>query len=660
MKERFSPCVSAAVVALGVFLGAQEKGPAPVFRSGVDVVELDVSVLDRNRKPVLGLTAADFAILEDGVPQRISVFEPVVVAERPARPSWAARFGPDVSTNKLEDTRLFVIVFDDACLPGDQQVMAAAKQAVHDIVLKLGPADLAALIFTASSKGSQDFTADKARLLAALDRVNHGLACVPEVASKAVETLGRVADTLSGVPHRRKAMFWVSGGVPLDFYYMPVLAPKPTGAPRGGSAGTDDVDQKMSRLVEARRVADIAKDMLASLQRANVTVYGIDPSGLAHDRNTVAQDFLVSTSRSTGGRVVTNLNDLAPGIGQIFEENGAYYILGFTSTNRQAGSLRHVAVTVNRSDLEVHTRSEYFAAAESRGRDQTSALAKAIADVLPIPDLPMDVAIAPFAEAGTTKAAVTIAYGVTQPIPTRPGNTRTTESTDLLVSAFSPDGEPRGTQRYTAKVVIRAGATGVAQWEALGRIALPAGRYRLRLAAYSGSAGKAGSVYADIDVPDFTRLPFSVSGLVLNAAPTRPFAPKDMFSDLLPLVPTAAREFLPTDRVTAFLRVYEAMNLGGAVPLRIRVLDDKDQVCVDQSQVIGIGQFSPLQVQETLQSSDREVEVRRETPTIRFADVRYQVPVSRLAPGEYVVIFDVAHGKAVDTRHASFHVKPAR
>lgn len=36
------------------------------FRAAVDLVQLDVSVLDRDRRPVRGLTAADFTILENG------------------------------------------------------------------------------------------------------------------------------------------------------------------------------------------------------------------------------------------------------------------------------------------------------------------------------------------------------------------------------------------------------------------------------------------------------------------------------------------------------------------------------------------------------------------------------------------------------------------
>jgi hypothetical protein len=57
----------------------QQPAPAqlPPFRVGVDALQLDVSVLDRNRRPVRGLTAADFTVLEDGKPSRIVAFSAV-------------------------------------------------------------------------------------------------------------------------------------------------------------------------------------------------------------------------------------------------------------------------------------------------------------------------------------------------------------------------------------------------------------------------------------------------------------------------------------------------------------------------------------------------------------------------------------------------------
>src|SRR5690349_10549 len=53
----------------------------PVFRSRSDIVHLDVSVLDKNRRPVRGLTQGDFTVLEDGKPQQVSIFEAIDVPD---------------------------------------------------------------------------------------------------------------------------------------------------------------------------------------------------------------------------------------------------------------------------------------------------------------------------------------------------------------------------------------------------------------------------------------------------------------------------------------------------------------------------------------------------------------------------------------------------
>lgn len=55
---------------------ASDAGPqSPVFRSGTNVVALNVTVIDPNKQYVAGLTAGDFAVYEDGVPQQLQFFE---------------------------------------------------------------------------------------------------------------------------------------------------------------------------------------------------------------------------------------------------------------------------------------------------------------------------------------------------------------------------------------------------------------------------------------------------------------------------------------------------------------------------------------------------------------------------------------------------------
>jgi Ca-activated chloride channel family protein len=64
-----------ALLALVLVLTAPRSvRPAAQFASGVKLVEVYASVSDRAGEPVLGLSAADFHIAEDGRPQRITTF----------------------------------------------------------------------------------------------------------------------------------------------------------------------------------------------------------------------------------------------------------------------------------------------------------------------------------------------------------------------------------------------------------------------------------------------------------------------------------------------------------------------------------------------------------------------------------------------------------
>ena len=74
-----------------------EQAPQPTFRSGIDVVRVDVSVLDSARRPLRGLAQQDFTILVDGVPQPIVAFEPIEIpAVPPPTAAWMREIAPDV------------------------------------------------------------------------------------------------------------------------------------------------------------------------------------------------------------------------------------------------------------------------------------------------------------------------------------------------------------------------------------------------------------------------------------------------------------------------------------------------------------------------------------------------------------------------------------
>src|SRR6266542_2080868 len=155
---------------------AQQTPPEaqPTFRVGVDVVQVDVSVLDQSRRPVRNLTATDFTVLEDGNARPIVAFVPVELAEPepvPGQASWLRDVAPDVTTNNVRpEGRLVVIMLDWSIRFEDQQL---AKRIAASAVDQLGPGDLAAVIFTSAFANSgmpQNFTADRARLLSAINR----------------------------------------------------------------------------------------------------------------------------------------------------------------------------------------------------------------------------------------------------------------------------------------------------------------------------------------------------------------------------------------------------------------------------------------------------------------------------------------------------------
>src|SRR5713101_3902306 len=143
--------------------------PPPIFRADVDVIQLDVSVLDKNRRPVKGLAASDFTILEDGRAQPIVAFAAVDIPD-PIEPpaAWMRDVPSDVSTNNLAVRRVIVIVLDDAHMPFDPNVSTFAKQIARSVVDRLGPNDLAAVAFTDTGR-RQNVTNDRQRLRAAID-----------------------------------------------------------------------------------------------------------------------------------------------------------------------------------------------------------------------------------------------------------------------------------------------------------------------------------------------------------------------------------------------------------------------------------------------------------------------------------------------------------
>jgi VWFA-related protein len=662
--ERVLAAATGSLLLTGAALAQQTPQapvPAPQFRSGVDLVPLDISVLDRNRRPVRGLTPADFTVFENGKPQEIAMFKAVDIPDpEPPSAPWIREVAADVRTNDgIEERRLFLLLLDDAMIQADVAAMNNVRDIARRVIDRLGPSDLAAVVFTLNNRNSQDFTADRARLRAAVDKFSGGfrdMSTVPSAAGDAlyktysVNVVEAAVDTLSTMPDRRKAIIYIGQGIPLDLGDLaPVNNPGlgPAGAPSGmslqGLAGS--LQLRLQRAFE--RAA-----------RGNANVYTIDACGLralpgprppAMEASAapmpvatcvpgLEDDYLKMVAENTGARAVTNTNDFEPGVKAIFEENASYYLVGFQSSDQKAdGKLRRLEVRVNRPGVTVRTRNGYQAdkpdAARKKAQLAASPLGAALAGLLPKSDLPLEVSAVPFALPGGRESAVLIALGVRQPIRAGAGTTK--ERVDVQVSAFNTDGKALGSTGLRADITLRPDATGLAEYEVLSRLDLKPGRYQLRIAANVGSLSTSGSLYYDVDVPNFSSSPISLSGLLLSASPGPVVGSHPTFQTVVPVVPTTRRTFTAGHQVSVFTRVYQGGKAAPtSVPVRVQLRNATNELVVDRREELAVTRFS----------------------TARSADIKLDVPVARLTAGEYLLTIEAGAQKTMVRRDSRFRI----
>lgn len=615
----------AAFIAVSVAAHGTPPPQQEVFRTGVDVVHLDVTVLDARQRPIRGLTADDFTILEDAKPQSIVTFLPVDVPPRvEPRAAWMHDEPEDIVSNAQDVRRLVVIVMDDALTGYEHGESRSARAIARAAIGGLGPEDMAAVVFTLSGQ-PQTFTTDRARLLSAVDsflpkRSPYGgppLDCRRR--GCVVATLTSIAATLRTAAPARKLIIFISsaGGLPLDV----------------------DRFTQMTPVVE----------MFRTMQETNITVNAFDPAGLrsygpfASDRSpNEAQDRigtlrhnvdeLRTLAENTGGRSFVDTNAPEAHVPAVFEQSGSYYLLGFQSTNANAdGRFRRVRVTVNRPGVTVRTRSGYFAPRRADARRPTTSprsIDTALASGLPVRDLPLRMHIAMVPEPGARDVAVAVTAALEAPSADMPGADSPFE---VVVAAFDHDFRPRGRLQQTIRLPPSTnGSAGV--YETHARLPLRPGRYEIRLAVEHG--GRAGSLFANVDVPDPRRADVTLSDLLL--ARSAPPAPGSVLADLLPVTPTAVRDFGASDRVTAMLRIHQrARGSGAPLTLATQILDETERVVFQRTDEYGA---EPV-------TGDRAI------------DHQLELPLAGLPPGPYLIVVEADGGDARLRRTARFTVR---
>ncbi len=661
--------VSLAVVAVQ----AQQTPPPPAgqapptFRVEVNYVEVDARVTDANGNQVSDLTAADFDVLEDGKPQKISTFSlvsiPIVRAERPLFAGQPIE--PDVTSNARANGRVYLLVLDDLHIHPlrTARVKAAARRFIEQ---HLGTNDLAAIVYTSGrADAGQEFTNNRRLLLAAIDRLmgqklrsptldrleqyrrDQGMRSPDEAAKRVgdpnimergfkarntMDSVKNLADFLAGVRGRRKALLFISEGIDYEIH-------NPFDNP------------------DATAIIDASRDAIGAATRANVSIYAIDPRGLTSmgeegievdsfpedpaygigpmsmlDELRISQDSLRTLAEETGGFAAVNRNDFDTAFERVVTENSTYYMLGYYPINdRRDGRFRKIEVRVKRPGLQVRSRKGYVAPrgrapSPSKPTDTANAsgvIRDAMSSPLPLSAVGMSVFAAPFkgtAPNATIAIAVELAAGE---FKYAEKNGLLANDLELAFVAVDTKGKLHSGDRNTINLGLKPetfARVKTGGFRVISQMELPPGRYQLRVAAAEGGGGT-GSVLYDLEVPDFYKAPFVMSGLALTAASagqTPTARPKDPLRDFLPGPPTARREFQRGDELALFAEVYE--NAAGSAAHK---LDITTTVRADDGRVV-------LQNQEERSST----ELKGGRGGYGFTA---RIPLKDFSPGIYVI-----------------------
>lgn len=568
----------------------REQPDPPMFRAEVTRVEVSALVLDRDGRPVRGLTAADFEVLENGVPQVVRSFtpftyEPDLLALPDPEPSRAGADLAPSSNYYASASRVFALILDD--LHVDVRRTEVARAAARRLVEQLSPTDLLFVVTTSSSESTGYFTRDRRHALRMIDGflgqrlLNQTVARRQEAPGgvqhddsagrydhylRLTGTIRDVSLALRDVTGRRKTVILLSEGSSFG-------------------AGMENMVVRMPQATDRTRVnassgtLRLMNETLAAAAAGNVAIYPLSPVGLGNeegdlirgfgavDQNALmavlteaqqAKEMMRDLAALTGGVSLVDTNDPLAGIDRAVQDASSHYVLTYEPETPATGNeYRTIEVRVRRPGVRVLARRGYRAPGVRPPPPMKipgslpPQLRSLLAGVMPEDGLPMRVQAVPLSRTGrTTTVAVIVEVNGTL-LAGDSGNRALRVEQGLLTvnSTGKADSGMRRSFEVALTPVQREVLAGTAL-RSLWAVDLPKGIHQLRVASLDTTTGRGGSVYLDVDVSDETALPTGalVASRFLSMMPT-------VYADArlarwTTAMPTATRVFPDGDLLT--------------------------------------------------------------------------------------------------------------
>jgi VWFA-related protein len=287
----------------GVMLLAAAQDPAPVFRASADVITVEASVR-RDRRPVAGLRAADFELLDNGVPQEIT----------------------EVTSERLP---IDVTILLDVSASVTGSTLDELRRAVRQLRTDLGPRDRLKLItFNMSVRRIIDFTDPAA-------------------------TTDQALASLAG------------SGSSAIFDSLAVALASPTPAGRRQLIVLFSDGQDSSSISDAETLIDVAKRTTPTVAVVLASPARQRPASLLRNASTLATatvgDLADHVARETGGSVVTIEagENVTSTFRRILDQFRTSYVLYFTPRGVERQGAHTLDVRVKRAQVDVRARRGY-------------------------------------------------------------------------------------------------------------------------------------------------------------------------------------------------------------------------------------------------------------------------------------------------------------
>ena len=523
------------------------------FKTETKLVVVNVTVKDKQGKPLTSLKKEDIEIFEDGVKQNLAVFEleqlsndllapvantaaPATLEERvPSAPAGQAVTTAAANTPvRHQDKRLVGLFFDFSNMPQADQLRA--KDAAVDFISKqMTSSDLVSImVYGNRFDVLEDFTDDRDRLLSRLQKLafgeGAGLADVAATSADEGDDSGTfVADDtefnvfntdrklsaledatkkLAAYPEKKALIYFSSGLSLTGIENQSQLRTTVNSAVRANVAFYP-VDAR--GLVATSPVGDAS----ASSGRGTGAFTGSKQAG-NRSATQGSQDTLYTLASDTGGKALIDSNDLSLGIRQAQQDISSYYILGYYSTNAaEDGKFRKISVKLASKELQasakVDFRNGYYASkvfSKFNSGDKERQLEEALTLGDPVSEIPLALEVDYFRVA-QNRYLVPVSVKIPGSVVAlaKKGGKQSTDLDFILQVRESPSG--RLVQTVRDNITVKLTDQDASQLEHPNLQydtgpTLPSGKYNLRFLARENQTGKMGTFETNFVIPDLT------------------------------------------------------------------------------------------------------------------------------------------------------------